>query len=253
MLLRFSDATRRRLGRLDGNDLAIAAVVLIGLASLLAVSITFDARVAAWALTNPPAVVSHAKTVSLFGLSGYMYALAGLTVVGALVARGRIVDRRHEQVLTIVAERAFYILAILSASGIPVHIVKHLVGRARPRYYAQFGAYHVEGPSMANSLASFPSGHSATVFAMAVALGFMLPRLRLPLLLLATGIAVSRILALQHFVSDVLAGATLGILTALWTTWLFAGWRLAFTLENGRPRLKAPGIVTLSLRRGSTP
>jgi undecaprenyl-diphosphatase len=55
-----------------------------------------------------------------------------------------------------------------------------------------------------------PSGHATTAFAAAVALGLCCPRLRLPALALAGGVALSRVYLGVHYAADVLAGAALG-------------------------------------------
>jgi undecaprenyl-diphosphatase len=59
---------------------------------------------------------------------------------------------------------------------------------------------------------SFPSGHSITAFAVAVSIGMFYPELQICLLMAAVLIAVSRIALGMHFLSDVLAGITIGIL-----------------------------------------
>jgi undecaprenyl-diphosphatase len=59
---------------------------------------------------------------------------------------------------------------------------------------------------------SFPSGHSITSFAIAVSIGMFYPDLQAVLLVVAFLIASSRIILGMHFLSDVLAGSTIGIL-----------------------------------------
>ena len=58
---------------------------------------------------------------------------------------------------------------------------------------------------------SFPSGHSITAFAIAIAIGLFYPYLQLCLLVVALLIAASRIVLGMHFLSDVLAGSTIGV------------------------------------------
>lgn len=58
---------------------------------------------------------------------------------------------------------------------------------------------------------SFPSGHTMTAFSMALVVSYFYPGLEGPLFFLALSIAVSRIVLGMHFLSDVLAGAVLGV------------------------------------------
>jgi undecaprenyl-diphosphatase len=61
---------------------------------------------------------------------------------------------------------------------------------------------------------SFPSGHAASSFACATLLAFAVPRLAVPLYLLAAGIACSRVYVGVHWPLDVIGGALLGVLIA---------------------------------------
>ena len=60
------------------------------------------------------------------------------------------------------------------------------------------------------SSTSFPSGHSASAAAFAVAVGDLLPALRLPLRGAASVVAFSRVYTGVHYPSDVLVGAVVG-------------------------------------------
>jgi undecaprenyl-diphosphatase len=59
---------------------------------------------------------------------------------------------------------------------------------------------------------SFPSGHSASAAAFAVAVGDVLPTLRLPLRAMAATVAFSRVYTGVHYPLDVLVGAGTGAL-----------------------------------------
>lgn len=58
---------------------------------------------------------------------------------------------------------------------------------------------------------SFPSGHTMTAFSIALVLSYFYRGVELPLYFLAGSIAISRVVLGMHFLSDVLAGAILGV------------------------------------------
>ena len=90
--------------------------------------------------------------------------------------------------------------------------VKPLARRRRPDRAepGQFPARQVPMPGST----SFPSGHAASAFAFAYAVGRHLPVLGLPIRLLAAGVAYSRVHTGVHYPGDVVLGAILGAATA---------------------------------------
>jgi membrane-associated phospholipid phosphatase len=104
-------------------------------------------------------------------------------------------------------------VASIGASSALVNLgVKSLVDRRRPdRVGADlFRARHVPTPSST----SFPSGHAASAFAFTYGVSRHLPWLAVPLGLLATLVAYSRVHTGVHYPGDVLVGSVLGAGTA---------------------------------------
>jgi membrane-associated phospholipid phosphatase len=95
------------------------------------------------------------------------------------------------------------------SSGVAVQILKHLFGRARPS--VTFDTLFI-GPTMQYGHDSFPSGHATTAFCFAFILSGYFPRYRLAFYLFGVVAGLYRIDGLSHFLSDVLAGALLGML-----------------------------------------
>jgi len=87
--------------------------------------------------------------------------------------------------------------------------LKYLSGRPRPREIDDPMAFF--GPG--SDYHSFPSGHASFAFMFATVIGGFFPRARWPLYLLAAVIASSRVVMNGHYVSDVVFGAFLGILS----------------------------------------
>ncbi len=96
----------------------------------------------------------------------------------------------------------------LVSAGISAQVLKHLIGRARPR--VTDGSIFI-GPSIKSGYDSFPSGHTTLAFCLAYILSQYFPRYRAPLYLFAVVASLERIEDLAHFPSDVLAGAIVGL------------------------------------------
>ena len=75
---------------------------------------------------------------------------------------------------------------------------------------------------------SFPSGHTATAFATATCLAALLPAWSAPIFAVALMVAAERVLENAHYLSDVIAGAGVGVLCG-WVAILIGRW---LTAEN---------------------
>ena len=100
-------------------------------------------------------------------------------------------------------------------AGLLEFTLKHLIGRPRPDA-ALVATAGLLGPSWTHDVDSFPSGHATSGFAVAAVFGGYYPRLRLPLYALAAAIALGRVYLERHYVSDIVAGAVIGVAVALW-------------------------------------
>lgn len=101
-------------------------------------------------------------------------------------------------------------------AGLGTQIIKNLFNAPRPKIFFEAGQYlhFIDGVSLANNC-SFPSGHTATAFAIAAVLMYFIKnKNQQKLLLLAAAlVGYSRIYLAQHFLLDVLAGAVLGTIS----------------------------------------
>jgi membrane-associated phospholipid phosphatase len=89
--------------------------------------------------------------------------------------------------------------------------VKQIARRRRPhRDHPAFEDRHVPMPGST----SFPSGHAASAFAFAYAVGRHLPALAVPIRLLAAAVAYSRVHTGVHYPGDVVIGSVIGAGTA---------------------------------------
>jgi membrane-associated phospholipid phosphatase len=107
-----------------------------------------------------------------------------------------------------------------AASSLGAQLVKQVIIRDTPRPRKFFDhpdlLHFVDGVTV-HSLGSFPSGHTATAFSIALWLAYLSPNKFISALYLIPAFLVgySRIYLSQHFPEDVVAGSLIGIVTTL--------------------------------------
>lgn len=109
------------------------------------------------------------------------------------------------------AERFRALGAAFSAASVGVGLFLAMKRKARRRRPCALEP-HCWATLLPPDQFSFPSGHTITAFAVACSVGAFYPTLLPMLLFFAFSIALSRILLGMHFLSDVIAGAVLGVL-----------------------------------------
>ena len=139
----------------------------------------------------------------------------------------------------------FSVLCAGVGAGLTADVAKLLVGRIRPRNF-DFDTLDVRATfeswlplfNGSSGSQSFPSAHTATAFAMAVMLSSLYPRARMLFFLLAFLAAGHRLHSGAHYPSDILTGAALG--------WLFAIWCIRLAVRRGY--LKLPQDPSAAIR-----
>jgi undecaprenyl-diphosphatase len=97
-------------------------------------------------------------------------------------------------------------------------IVKQLVDRTRPIAAAERGQYESgKGRRYESDFNSFPSGHTAGAVAVALAARRSFPGAGPTVLALAGAASAAQVVRSKHFVSDVVAGAAIGLAAAAFT------------------------------------
>lgn len=126
---------------------------------------------------------------------------------------------------------AFALLYSFLISGLAAQLIKNLVNSPRPKLYFEAGTYlnFIDGVTLTGN-SGFPSGHTATAFAIATVLALMMKNKKWQLLIIpAAALAgYSRIYLAQHFLLDVIAGALLGSISGV----------LAFYIAQNRINIK---------------
>ncbi|HUM10004.1 MAG TPA: phosphatase PAP2 family protein [Myxococcaceae bacterium] len=169
-----------------------------------------------------PAVDAAARLLSSRGVG--LLALV-VVVVGILVRWGR--------------KGLWFALPMLVSLGltdlIGARVLKPLFARPRPIEILPGGTFR-QLVDVAHG-GSMPSLHASNAFSVAVFLWLVRPSLGAPALVLATLIALSRVVGGVHWPTDIVAGAMLGALvsTAVWLT--IPAWRAGDRTRIGPARL----------------
>ncbi len=112
--------------------------------------------------------------------------------------------------------------ADIVAAFILTTLLKIILGRYRPIELMNSNLYGFHFFSLQHNLNSSPSGHATLAFAGLFGLGRRLKNrlIMTALILLAVLIALSRLIIADHYISDVILGAYVGITTVYWTDFL---------------------------------
>jgi undecaprenyl-diphosphatase len=175
-----------------------------------------------------------------FGKSAYvLWALAGISfavLIGSAAARGT----ARSLLLGLGTRLQFLFFAVL-VPALAGELIKWTVGRGRPFVGGEASVFNFSHFAGSEAYASFPSGHAVTAFALAFAVSALWPRLRIVMLVYAIVIAATRLVLLAHHPSDVVAGALVGVVGAMFVRYWFAARRLGFAIARDGTVLPLPG------------
>jgi membrane-associated phospholipid phosphatase len=133
--------------------------------------------------------------------------LGGTAAQAFILAMAYLLDRRRR--------RWFVIAAVaIGLTALAVNTTKVFAGRARPEANQGIGFFGPWGGVFNDKHASFPSGHTASAFALATVIAHVYPRARWGAYLLAAGCGVARVVEARHFPTDVYVGALTGMAIA---------------------------------------
>ena len=169
-----------------------------------------------------------------FGKDTYVLSLTAVLLIAVTLVAPALYRPARRRLLAIGLRLQFIWLAV----AVPLVFgepVKWIAGRGRPFVGGQANAFNFTPFAGTEAHASFPSAHAITAFALAFAIAAIWPRLRGVMVAYALVIAFTRLVLLAHHPSDIVAGATIGIMGAMCVRYWFAVRALGFAIgEAGR-------------------
>jgi undecaprenyl-diphosphatase len=202
----------------------VAAVIIVLMYAL-------DAREIVLMPPRGTASLWPVRILTEFGKDAYVLAALGAALLVIAIIAPRLPRTSRSLLLSLATRLQFLFLAVL----VPIlagEVIKWIAGRGRPFVGGKANAFNFAPFTGTEAYASFPSGHAITAFALAFAVSALWPRARLPMMVYAFLIAISRLALLAHHPSDVVAGALIGVIGAMFVRYWFAARHLAFTIRR---------------------
>ena len=183
-----------------------------------------------------------------FGKDEYVLAvLAGLLIAVAIVSPAlRGIQR---SLLLGLGTRLQFIFCAVAVPNLVTEVLKYCIGRGRPFVGGEANAFHFSHFAGNPAYYSFPSGHATTAFALALAVSVIWPQARLAMAVYAIFIAATRLVLVAHHPSDVVAGALVGVIGAMFVRYWFAARRLGFAIQRDGTIVSLVGPSSGRLKR----
>ena len=202
--------------------------VALALAATVASMFFVDGTAEDWASRLPQEFKDVFEQITNTGESGWYLVPFGCIVLCLAALSAPALPRLAQGALALLAARFGFLFLAVAVPGLFTTIVKRIIGRARP--YADFhrDPFTYAPFAWRPEFASLPSGHATNVGALALAVGAIWPRARVPMWLFALIIMFSRVVVFAHHPSDVIAGAMVGAVGAALVRRFFAARHLVF-------------------------
>ena len=210
--------------QLNSQEKRISIYLLIGAFFFL----LFDYSVASFFDSINHQTKSLFGTLTHFGDSLYFF-------VPTILIWGLIkIIKSKNQIMETMSDISLFIFLNILLSGIVTQILKHIIGRPRPVLYNGFELKSLDIIQFDSKWHSFPSGHTATIFAFIFCMIFLFPKIKNALITIAIIIASTRVIVGAHFISDIFGGALVAYLSTIFISKKLADKNKLFKSENDK-------------------
>jgi membrane-associated phospholipid phosphatase len=218
----------------------IAFGILIAVAALVVTMFFIDARAITDARALSPRVIAFFRDITNYGKGGWTLWPLGVLLLGLAAFTARPLSRIAYLTITALFLRLAFLFFAIAVPGLTTDLLKG-IGRARPFVTGAANPFAYSWFDWRAAYESFPSGHSTSAFAAAMAFTTLWPRWS-PLFWAYAGIiGLSRVVITAHHPSDVVAGALVGVLGVIMVRQWFAARRLVFVVGPDLAVYPMPG------------
>jgi membrane-associated phospholipid phosphatase len=230
--------------------LARHGLLLVAIVGAVIIALMYALDVTEIGLMPPRGTASlwPVRILTDFGKSAYVLWLLAIMLFAVAIMSPRLRGTSRSLLLGFGTRLQFLFFAVL----VPVlagEVIKWIVGRGRPFAGGKADAFNFAPFAGTEVYASFPSGHAIASFALAFAVSALWLQARAAMIVYAMLIAASRLVLLAHHPSDVVAGALIGIVGAMFVRYWFAARRLGFAIRHDGTIVPLAGPSPAHLKR----
>ncbi|UPJ53513.1 phosphatase PAP2 family protein [Bradyrhizobium sp. 200] len=183
-----------------------------------------------------------------FGKDEYVLAALAVLLIAVAIVSPALRGIQRSLLLGL-GTRLQFIFCAVAVSNLVTEVLKYCIGRGRPFVGGEANVFHFSHFAGSPAYSSFPSGHATTAFAFAFAVSVIWPKARVAMAVYALVIAATRLVLLAHHPSDVVAGAMVGIVGAMFVRYWFAARRLGFAIQRDGSIVSLVGPSSGRLKR----
>ena len=152
------------------------------------------------------------KQITILGDSKWYFFLSLFVIVFCYILKKISYYNNQKKIIGICNNFSILLFLSLIITGLLTQLLKHAVGRPRPKYTSLNGGVEFNFFNLNSEFHSFPSGHTSTIFVVALVTILFLPKLKYFFIILAGIVASSRIIMGAHFFTDIVGGITVAYL-----------------------------------------
>ena len=169
--------------------------------------------------------------ITEIGDSLWFFSLSLLIYVLCYLFKDR-VFKKHKNIYDKARIGSLFLFFAILITGIFTQITKHIVGRPRPNHILEQGYFGFDFFNISSSFHSFPSGHTSTIFIVALTFSIFTPKLKYFYLCCASIVALSRIVVGAHFFTDIIGGIVVAFIGFKVTLSIFEKFKINQNLSS---------------------
>ena len=147
--------------------------------------------------------------ITALGDSKWYFAASFIFMLVGFIIREKKYFQKYKKNINKLLKQSLFLFLSLLITGIITQILKHIVGRPRPNYTTLDQSIGFDFFNFSSNFHSFPSGHTSTIFALAIVLSVFLPKSKIIMFIFAGIIAFSRVVVGAHFFTDIIGGVVI--------------------------------------------